>query len=333
MSDLPDAPDTPLDGDGTARHGTYRGQCTSTDLTGAVQRSGTSAGVRFLREKKWQWFAAANPQFACGGTLLDAGYATAVFLWVFDRTAARMIVDETEILPPFAVEIDDNPSSGGGALLRGLRRTFRIDRLAESVTVDASIGSIRLGLEFDTSRTDAMTAICPVGDDANRGVNVTQKQTCLPVRGRVAAAGRAFEFGAGSTAMLDYTHGLLARETSWLWSIASGVLDDGTPIGFNFVRGFNDDLENAVWIGQDLQRASAVSIDFDEQLPEEPWSVRSEDGTIDLSLFVEGIRRHETNFRIVTSKYMQPLGRLHGRIVDREVHDLFGLAERHDARW
>ena len=333
MTELPPAPETPLDADGDPRFGTYRGQCRDTDLTEGARRLGTGAGGQFLREKQWQWFAAVNSQLACGGTLLDAGYATVVFVWIFDRTAGRMLVDETDVLPPFAVEINDNPSAGGVAQLRGLSRRFAVVRDEETIDIDVSIGSIHIDLVLDSTETEALTAICPVGEGDKQGVNVTQKQTCLPARGRIAADGRAFEMRDGSLAMLDYSHGLLGRETRWRWAIGCGSMEDGTPIGFNFVQGFNGELENAIWMDGGLRSVEPVTIEFDETRPRDPWSIRTDNGALDLSLFVEGLRDHETNFRIVSSSYLQPLGRCHGRVIDREVHDLFAIAERHTAKW
>ena len=333
MSSLPLAPDTPLDESGEPRIGTYRGGCSDTDLSGANRQNDASGGPQFLREKQWQWFAVANPRIACGGTLLDAGYATTLFLWAFDRTTRRMIDDRTELLPPFAIDISDNPGDGGGAQLRGLRRSFDIDRDGGTIRVDADVDEMRFELEIDATCTEALTAICPVGTGDRQGVNVTQKQNCLPVTGRVSVDGRSFKFGDESVAMLDYTHGLLSRETRWRWAIAGGFTDEGVPIGFNFVEGFNGELENAVWMDGDLRTTEPVSIDFDEDRPDEPWNLRSQAGGLDLSMFVEGVRTHETNLRIVSSSYLQPLGRWHGRIIDREIHDLFGISERHYAKW
>lgn len=359
MTHLPESPDTLFDADDRPRYGTYRGRAPHTGLDAAARTIG-SAGQRFLREKQWQWFAAANERIACGGTLLNAGYATTVFLWVFDRSTHRMIADVSEILPPFGVNVSPAPNRDGSeearhpvAALRGLRRTFKITRHAQNLHIDVDFDDVRMELRFDESERPPMTAICPVieqaEDDGNpaddgesadetpdepRGVNVTQKQSGLPVEGRVFAGGRSFRLTAdGTSGLLDYSHGLLARDTAWRWAIGSGRLDDGTPVGFNFSEGFNGGLENVVWLDDQLQRTDAVHFDYRPTKPHEPWTVRTPDGSIDLTLFVEGVRRHQTNFRIVTSEYIQPLGTWHGRVVDREVHGLFGVAESHSALW
>lgn len=339
MANLPTVPDSIFDADGYPQFGTYRGWSPDTDLTDAA-RSIDSAGQRFLREKKWQWFAVADARLACGGTLLDVGYATTVFLWIFDRSTGRMVADVSELLPPFGVDISDDPTDGDVANLRGLRRKFVMERDDGTLQIRADFDDIRLALDIDETAPDPMTAICPLLDpegdhdiDPESAVNVTQKQSCLPVEGRVYADGRSFQLSDDAVGLLDFSHGLLMRETAWRWAIGGGTLDEGTPVGFNLSEGFTRGYENAVWIGDSLQKTADVNFDFNADSPDQPWTVRSSDGAIDLTLMVEGVRHHQTNLRIVTSEYLQPLGRWHGRVVDREVHGLFGIAESHSALW
>ncbi|MFB6264303.1 MAG: DUF2804 domain-containing protein [Bradymonadaceae bacterium] len=334
MSDsLESCPDDPLDEEGRPRAGTYRGRCRSTDLSRAVDRLERGAGSRLLREKQWQSFAVADRQVACGGTLLDAQYATTLFLWVFDRLAERMIADEAEVFPPFVAGIADDLSARRAAVLRGLRRQFAISREDPATEVEIDIADIHVKLELHTDGPPPLTAICPIEGEDEQGVNITQKQVCLPARGHVSAEGRTFDISEPATGYLDHSHGLLNRETEWDWAIAGGRLDDGSPIGFNLSSDFTGCRQNAVWLGDDLRRAPPVTFDFDTSTRDPRVAIRSEDGSIDLSLSVETTRRRNTDLRVITSDYLQPIGRWHGRLIDREAHDLFGLAERHRARW
>jgi hypothetical protein len=76
--------------------------------------------------------------------------------------------------------------------------------------------------------------------------NATQKLNCLPVSGFLAYGSNKWKLD-DSFASMDYTHGLLARNTVWKWAAASS-----DKIGFNFVQGFNGPIENAIWFGSDL---------------------------------------------------------------------------------
>jgi hypothetical protein len=335
MSSLRDAPSHLLDARGRPRVGTYRGYCRDTDLTNFQDAEETSSppGTQWLREKRWQWFAAGGSEVACGGTLFDAGYATALFVWVFDREADRMIADHAELLPPFMADIADDPGSQRVASLRGFEQRFDLERFEERATLDIALETVELDLEFEHGGTTPLTAIVPADEEAG-GVNATQKETCLRTRGNVVVEGRTLELrGERAWGMLDYTHGLLPREVSWTWAIAGGSLDDGTSVGFNVSEDWNHTRENAVWLGDRWHPIGAVHFEFDRSSPDSIWHLHSEDGSVDVTMSVEDVRHHETNLPLVSSEYLQPLGCWHGRLIDREAHDLFGVAERHEARW
>src|SRR5262249_7693174 len=70
------------------------------------------------------------------------------------------------------------------------------------------------------------------------GVNVTQKSVGLLASGRMEIGRRTYALDGGVVG-LDGTHGFLARHTRWNWAMGCGRLDDGTPLGFNLVAGFN----------------------------------------------------------------------------------------------
>lgn len=336
MSCLLDAPSSLLDARGRPRTGTYRGYGRDTDLTNdeVEGERQAPAGHQLLREKRWQRFTAAGPEVACGGTLFDAGYATTVFAWVFDRGAGRMLADHADILPPFMADIGDDPASGTIASLRGFERTFDFSRESGLAMLEMAVASIDLELNFELETLAPVTAIGTARDESG-GLGMTQKETGLPVRGRLDVESRSFTLGAGSHAwdMLDDTHGLLPREAQWTWGMAGGTLEDGTSVGFNLSEDWNETRENVVWLGDEIHTLDDVHVECSPERPGRPWHLCSEDGSIDLTLSVEGLRRHETNFHVVASQYLQPLGYWHGRLIDREAHDLFGVAEDHEARW
>ncbi len=336
MNIPPLAPETLFDDDGRPRFGHYRGFAPTTDLGSTSKQLRSTAG-RWLREKQWQWFTVADQRIACGGTLLDVGYATSVFLWVYDRRTGRMLADVSDILPPFALDIDVDPQARTIGSFRGLSRTLTTGRTEEGLKITADFGQTTFDLLLGDGPFEPLTAICPVTEDDEdeaSAVNVTQKQVYLPTEGRITTEGRSFRFDPQQARGLhDFSHGLLARDTSWKWAIAGGQLDDGTPVGFNFTSGFNKGYENAVWLGDTLQTVGPVTFERNPDNPSDPWHVRSADGGIDLTLLVETMREHRNNYRIVSSEYIQPIGSWQGRVIDREVHDLFGIAEHHVAHW
>jgi hypothetical protein len=141
----------------------------------------------------------------------------------------------------------------------------------------------------------------------------------------------------GQLAGLDYTHGLLARETAWRWAFACGrqAFRQGTSlIAFNFSEGFLAGAgENVVWLEGEPRPAGKVTFTFDGDAPLSPWRVRSEDGAVDLVFQPEGLRAQTIDLKLIASRYAQPFGTFSGRLHGVEIDGLPGVTEDHAARW
>jgi hypothetical protein len=293
-----EAPPSPV-ADSGPKFGTYAGRFADTDLR--LGERGVGRLRRLLSEKRWQWFAAFDDELAVGGAVVDAGVFGTAFLTV--ATA---------------------PAGGVVGMVDIPRRKLRVTRTGEAIAVDARFGGVDVALAANAAERAAVSAVCPVPDRAD-GVNVTQKETCIPFEGHVAVD-RSHDFdGVGA---LDYSHGLLARETTWRWAIGSCTAADGTPVGFNLVEGFNDGRENAVWVDGEPQAVGEATVESGDG----EWYVRTDCGTVDAALAVEGRREEDLDVGPLTSRYDQPLGTWHGTVAGRDVEGV-GVAERHLARW
>ncbi|MFD1588663.1 DUF2804 domain-containing protein [Halorientalis brevis] len=323
---LPQAPMRPVV-DGRADYGTYAGACETTSLASLpVNRL-----RKLVQEKGWQWFCAIDDELAVGGAVVDAGLANQAFVWVLDRERNRLILDESRLLPPTTVQRADRPSERPrvGASFRDV--TLAATEKDAGFMVAGQFGPVTLDLTLTHDAAGPVTAICPVDDGRHPGVNVTQKSTCLSATGAIDWHGCTHTFD-GADGMLDFTHGVLARDTRWRWAIGTGRTDDGTPIGFNLVDGFNSGLENAVWIGDDRRAVEAAAFSYDRRQPGASWAVETDDGAVDVELEPEAVRSEDLNLGLVVSRYAQPLGRWRGTVAGREV-ELVGVAESHHAKW
>lgn len=322
---LPEAPTHPIE-DGTPDFGTYAGRCRDTDLR--LAQRGVGRLRRAISEKRWQWFGAFDERIAIGGAIVDAGPFGNAFLWVFDRESEELLVDADLLVPARFVTVATEPADGVVARVDLPRRRLRVTRAGDGVAIDGRFGGVDLTLAVDASDHEATTAICPV-TDRNAGVNVTQKETCLPTQGHVDADERlAFD----GVAMLDYSHGHLARETNWRWAIGSCRTDDGVAVGFNLVEGFNDGLENAVWVAGEPRPVDAASFAFETDGTDGNCHVETTCGTVDATLVIEGQRREDIDIGVVASKYHQPLGHWKGTVAGRRIEGV-GVTERHHAKW
>ena len=308
--------------------GTYAGRCGDTRL-GLAGR--VSALRQYISEKRWQWFAAFDDDLAVGGAVVDGGFFGTAFLWVFDRAAGELLVDEDVVVPSPLVSVTTHPTAGhvASVALPGYRLSMA--RTGATLAVEGHAGGATVDLALDADDRRAITAVCPVAGRVD-GVNLTQKEPGVSVSGRVSGADvssrevvpeRTFD-GVG---FLDYSHGLLARDTRWDWAFASAQAADGTPVAFNLVDQFNDGRENVVWVDGEPQAVGAATLETGEE-----WRVTTACGTVDATLAVEGRRQQEIDIGLVRSSYDQPLGRWTGTVAGHDIAGV-GVAEQHHTRW
>ena len=243
------------------------------------------------------------------------------------RGEEELVVDEEVTLPRMAATVTDTPGRGTLAQLKWGRSRASIVRASNDVEVSVSLGKLELAATIDVGALTEATAICPV---TGGGTNLTQKSAGHPARGVVRLGSRSLSFGADAVGMLDYTHGLMARRTDWLWAI--GAAPGDTPLAFNLISGFNQDLESVAWIGPEPRALSPATFEFDPADDLSPWRVRGADGDYDLTLTPSDARRDDTNLGLVSSRYSMPLGRWSGTLLDHPFEGR-GVAEDHSAVW
>lgn len=243
-----------------------------------------------------------------------------------------MLVDTSAMLPPFAVRIDNDPTAAATATARFLNCRIAISQRGNRRHVLGRMGKTRLTFGYETPAADPVTAVCPVDtdrSDSRQSVNITQKSACLPVSGWINADGRRHRFGDNAVGMLDYSHGLLGRETTWQWAIAAGHAD-GTTVGFNVVEGFNDGLENVIWVDGVPRSIGRATMRFEG---ESEWHVETADGELSVTLTTEGVRCQNIDLGPFSWESNQPLGRWHGTVGNRAVEGIYGVAESYRSKW
>ena len=308
------------------RYGTFRGPVTSSKLEAAAKGYGIGRLARLARQKRWQWFALMGERVWAGGAIVQLGYAAKAFVWVFED--GRLVADEELLVPRQAVRVSETPGYGEIASLSWPGVRARFVREAGEFNVSFAAGGVEIAGTILADDVTEASAICPV---AGGGINLTQKGAGARAKGVVRMGSRSLSLGSGAVGLLDYTHGLMARRTDWLWAIG-GSSAASEPRGFNLISGFNDDLESVAWVGAEPRRLSPASFEFDERDPCAPWRVRGEEGDYDLVLEPTGVRRDDSDFKVVASTYAMPAGRWSGELLGERFEGL-GVAEVHSATW
>ncbi len=303
---------------------------------------------KILSEKCWHYAAISSPKWFVTLAIIKMGYASAATCALFDRDGSEFVFDRTVIAPPLlGAKLNEIPGDGAESVFRipGFRASILkpngLGRYELRARISAEGKKLDLAAEFKawdsgSGAPTPLTAICPV--KAKGTVNITVKQLAMPTTGRLIIGDEHHDLKSDSFALLDFSHGYLDTATSWMWACAGGTMKRKLTIGFNLTAGFNNGLENIIWLGKDMIPTGKVIFHRETSGPKAPWIIKDTDNRLDLTFTPEGSRSEDRDFGPISTRYLQPLGTFSGRITDgrgkdRWIVDLPGVCEEHDARW
>jgi hypothetical protein len=348
MEAFPTAPERVPDAAGRPCYGTYQGEVAQVRLDLLRPPEGVPAWLRPLRRKAWVYALVDTPEVILATAVVDLGYASNAFLTVVDLREKRALVDFGAVgLPaPFAA-VNDRPARGlhahfrsPGAWLQLARgETSGPLRLKAELAPFRTGGAGRLALALEVRTEGAPPPLTLVAPVPGGGINVTTKSGGLLASGSLDVGGRRVGLDGG-VAGLDNTIGLPARRTSWRWAMGAGRLEDGRPVSFNLVEGFNEAEganENAVWVGGALHPLGRAQVGFGRDDPLGLWRLETLDGSLSLRFRPLHLHREERNLGLVQSRFWQLQGFFVGTVRAGEellrLSDLPGVTEDQDVLW
>lgn len=332
---LPPAPAAVVAADGEPNFGRFAGRVARIDWSGLAAPWRRGPVWRRFHHKRWRYVGIASPEAFIGVAIVDVGWTNAAFAYLFDRRAGAVTGGfSRDGLPGLTAKVGDCPGAGAVSFFRrgGEAIEYRHPAGSERIELTVRTRGLTLEAEIDAAATPPwLLAVGPIG--AGGSVHGTQKTTAMPVRGRASAGGR--DFGLDDAwASLDYSNGLLARETRWLWASAHRP-----GVGFNLQDGYFDGHENVLWLDGQAIALGAARFAYDAADPGAPWRISTDDGLLDLQFTPAGMRRENRNLGIAASRYVQPVGTFAGTVraspdsLPRAVSDLLGVTEDHFSRW
>jgi len=329
---LPAAP-AALVRDGALLSGRYEGRVGEVDWSGldaAVQRS---PWWRWTHHKRWQYVGIGSPELFVGLAVVDLGWCTTAFAYVFDRLLQRVVADWDGLgLPGVCGAVSSRPLDGGQAWFRspGARVSVR-HRSNDLITVRLRAGTFHLRANLDLR--NAPPILVAVGQPLGGVAHSTHKTSALRVTGELEVDGVNWALD-GATACLDSSNGLLARDTAWRWASAHRP-----GLGFNLQQGYFGNHENALWLDGDLIPLGAATFTFDPIKPMSTWHIATDDGLLDLVFQPQGARCADQQALIASSRYIQPVGLFSGTVrrtpngAPVAVEQLLGVTEDHHSVW
>ena len=329
---LPAAPTLLIDNNGQVPLGRFEGVTHEIDWGRLAPPLARSVCWRTLHHKRWYYVAMATEDLFCAVALVDIGWTSTAFAYVFDRHRRQVVAEFSQNgVPGWGARLADHCAPGAAHRFHFAGRHIDCEHRGDRSVVELSLRS--RGFEIDAEFDDGGPVLLAVGIVAGGSVHATQKSSARALRGELRL-GSIRHTLSGGVASFDYSNGLLARDTAWCWASAHSP-----AVGFNLQAGYFGAQENALWLDGALIPLGAARFDYSGADPMAPWQVQTDDGLLALDFHPEGCRREDKNLLIAASHYVQPIGVFNGRVRSqpdaerRVVQGLVGVTEEHRERW
>lgn len=329
---LPLAPEAAVVG-GELRAGRYIGRLPRVDWSGLRSAHVRPGWWRRCHHKRWTYVGIGSPTLFIGMAIVDLGWSTTAFAYVFDRLRQRLVVDWDAVgLPKLSGHVSDGPLLAGDAWFRSFNGRLAIRPASDdTLHIDWRTKQVNLQAELDLVRTPP--SLLAIGTPAGGLAHATHKTSALSVRGWVSIEGQRLSLNEGH-ASIDSSNGLLARDTAWRWASAHRP-----GVGFNLQSGYFGDQENALWLDGGIVPLGAARFEFDPSQPLADWRILTDDGLVNLRFKPLGARCGDKRLVIASSRYIQPVGLFDGTVRPsltapaRPIKDLLGVTEDHHSVW
>lgn len=322
---LPAAPRRVVGADGLPQLGRFAGLAEQIDWSALAAPYRRSRWWRRFHHKRWHYVALATGDIFCGIAIVDLGWTNTAFAYVFDRAQRKVIAALSQDgIPGLTATLADHA---------GQPSCFRFAGKSIQITPDGHVRVKAKGFDIDAHYSATAPILLAVGVPLGGSVHATQKTGAMALGGAVQVGARRIALDGG-VASLDYSNGLLARDTDWRWASAHSM-----ALGFNLQAGYFGANENALWLDGQLIALGAARFDYDSADPLAPWHVSTDEGLLDLRFVPEGARREDKNLIVAASRYVQPIGTFSGTVRASgsapacRVDGLVGVTEDHASRW
>jgi hypothetical protein len=264
-----------------------------------------------------------------GAAIADLGYASKGFAYV--HSLEKDTLNEKGSLTfPFFKNIINPETENSEAFFK--TKDLEISFSSEGILVNSE--KLKFQVEFTDEAPPSPLRLCSK-TSYNRWF-FTKKQTPLKCSGKIFENGNEIEVSPEtSRAITDRSLGFPGREIWWNWASTACILDF-KEFGMNLSWGVNQtgETENFLWHDDRFIKINQVSFEKEDN---EIWSVKSNDGIIDLKFHPEKTKTEKTNFLFTASNFIQHTGVFKGKIKLSENTfknvEFFGWLEDHYVKW
>jgi len=297
----------------------------------------------FRATKKWQFFCFTSATHVVGLAVINLGYASKFFIYVFDINNRQLFEISDISLGDFCARIAPNSISG--------QTTYMADRIKIQIT-NVSESDVKHKIVFDyfDKQYNLLSGNFVVYKGGEPLVNsrevepgkvvYTHQNSMYRPSGDITFNGRqivSFD-RANDFATMDFTVGSHAYNTTWNWAAAAGLAQDGLPVAINIAKDIygGTNVVPVYWLDGTIHRAPDVNFQYDNVLG--VWNIQSSDGAINLTFQSIGKKESNVGAALLRTQYTQLIGYYSGRLrgSDGAVHNvvnMIGVAEEFSAKW
>jgi hypothetical protein len=304
---------------------------------GRLDHDPIPSGPRTGRARRWFYAAAGDREASVGAAVVVLGPLAVTFAWA--QLEGRTVTWERRVPLVHRTWVARRPTGGAGSASRDSQVVLGGDGSLELDVPLTGDGAEEAGrLRASVTVTRDVVPMVLVTRTPTGGWNCTQKAAGTAVRGRLSIGGRSHDLDDTAGGWRDWTSGRQDRTTVWRWAAAAGRSDGGHRVGINLSSGMNarELGEDVVWwdgVPHPLRAHTLRPVSESE--PEGSWELAGPGWS--LSFAPEGLRAKHERLPLLTSRYVQPIGRFHGALPgpDGELRrvDLTGVTEDHLAIW
>jgi hypothetical protein len=287
--------------------------------------SGLRRGWENFRLKEWAGFTLTHPEIYSSMILQDAKYMATSQLYVFERDTGRL----TERAGAGAGGSIGLPTELAkakvGLKARGYQVAYNFEphrvRVMARVGPKDGLPGIEANLTLDPAHASPPLVVsAPLPGEA--GAALYTNKVIYPASGVLVVGDRIYRFDpARDFAILDEHKSHLPYHTTWTWGTFALPVAGG-HMGANFATRpqFPDrEEESCLWTPDAAEPLSSISFERLGEGELAPWSVRSEDGRLDVTFAPEGAKDVSQQFGVAAISYWQRFG-LYSGVLRGERH-------------